>query len=74
MNFMNGSECVEIINKFINDKKMSSIPILFSTAFQDAEHISHIQRLKPKKILNKPVKKHLLLDAFTECKIFENLK
>jgi CheY-like chemotaxis protein len=69
MNFINGSEAIKIIKKVIAEKNLDPIPIFFSTAFLDLDNISTINALNPTKILNKPLQKVKLIEAFRECKI-----
>lgn len=69
MNFLNGTDIANILNKLVNDNKINKIPLIFCTAFQDNINISDIMSNKPDKILNKPVSKSCLIQAFEECNI-----
>lgn len=69
MNFMNGSEAISIINNLVLNKKISKIPIIVNTAFQDQINIKAINDVNPDKVVTKPLTKSALFDIIKEFKI-----
>jgi CheY-like chemotaxis protein len=69
MNFMNGSDAINIINRLFSEMKIKEFPIFILTAFQDAYNRGIVSSSKANRVLQKPLDKVTLMQTLYDCKI-----
>ncbi len=70
MEYINGSEAIEIIRNLEKNQKIKNVVIGTITAFQDEFNITKIKSSGANQILPKPCSEKIMKDFFVDNKIF----